>query len=381
MRVVIHIGTHKTGTSSIQGVMAKNRDLLAGKGIWYPQCRYSARNLNFLGWRLATKQYQEPSRFLEKAVAEARDRDCHTLLLSGESFYAMTGLFHNLLDRPVDDYWDNEEEAVRALAGMLPDIEVKVVCYVRRQDLFLESLYNQFVKQAPGYFEDLNSFIEKSGPIADYAGHLDIWAKVFGDDAMVVRPFDDLSVSLMDDFSSAALGLEDTSSLSMPEHYINERLPADLLQFKRIVNRLRLPLVEGYAAFNVIVRLAQHDNFASSSASLISAAERKDLLSRYVDSNARLAEYMHGRTASRLFSKPVDTDGAPDVYRLSMERALEIYLLYRQEMNRPRTRMKIFFHTLMRGVMDRVPWLEYVLGGARRIVNAWRFRREWQGIS
>ena len=44
-RVLLHVGTPKTGTSYLQDVLFRNRDLLAGKGILYPADRFDGQFL------------------------------------------------------------------------------------------------------------------------------------------------------------------------------------------------------------------------------------------------------------------------------------------------------------------------------------------------
>ena len=43
-RLIVHIGTHKTATTTIQHHLAANRKVLASRGIWYPSYR-------LLNWR------------------------------------------------------------------------------------------------------------------------------------------------------------------------------------------------------------------------------------------------------------------------------------------------------------------------------------------
>jgi len=44
-RILLHVGTPKTGTSYLQDVLFRNRDLLAGKGVLYPADRFDAQFL------------------------------------------------------------------------------------------------------------------------------------------------------------------------------------------------------------------------------------------------------------------------------------------------------------------------------------------------
>jgi hypothetical protein len=65
----------------------------------------------------------------------------------------------------------------------------------------------------------------------------------------------------------------------------------------------------------------------------------------------------------------------------TLQRTLGIgsFLRYNREMNRPRIKAEIIFSRLVHGILERAPWLEHFLGGARRVVNARRLKREWYG--
>ena len=45
--IYLHIGVSKTGTTSIQRFLYKNRELLKDKGILYP-CPFDSKNAKFL---------------------------------------------------------------------------------------------------------------------------------------------------------------------------------------------------------------------------------------------------------------------------------------------------------------------------------------------
>lgn len=378
MKVILHIGTHKTGTSSIQTILAANRDALASRGIYYPENRYSNRNVNFIGRDLAAKRYDEPAQYIKNSLKKARVSGCDTLLLSGESFYAMMGMFYLLQGFQVEDYWAQEEEAVRALSGMLEGVEVKVCCYVRRQDLFLDSLYNQFVKQSPGYAGDLNTFIRLSGPVADYAAHLDLWARIFGKEAIFAASYDALKGDLFQDFASRALGFDDVSGFKSPPQRINERLPTDLLLFKRILNRIEMPRAEGYMAYRTVARMAQSETGSASKGLSISDEERDALLKAHEDGNARVAkDYLHLGT-SLLFERPVPSKVEIQAVTLSVERGLELYMRFRREMNRPSARFELVLRKTVRWALVKAPWLESLLGGVRKINNRRNAKREWR---
>ncbi|MEP7239886.1 MAG: hypothetical protein ABI697_03265 [Devosia sp.] len=85
MRVVIHAGRHKTGTTSLQMAMDRSRDILAAAGIHYP----AAPNGQHIGLLNLRQPGWTPERLLaERAFAVAAG--AHTLFLSAEGLSVMS---------------------------------------------------------------------------------------------------------------------------------------------------------------------------------------------------------------------------------------------------------------------------------------------------
>ena len=61
-RVVLHIGTHKTATTTLQDTLATNRALLAEQGIVYPSIgRATGHHTLATHWIDLPKVYYEPA--------------------------------------------------------------------------------------------------------------------------------------------------------------------------------------------------------------------------------------------------------------------------------------------------------------------------------
>jgi hypothetical protein len=153
MKVLLHIGSEKTGTTSIQHWAAANRAPLAARGILYPVApgeRAGARpEPNHVGLALAVSERARRSglvgmlglpdaaaaaafgRRMERRLAEEIGAaGCGTLLLSNE----------HLSSRLRDEA---EVAALRALVERAAGkaVEWHVVLYHRRQDEMIQSIY------------------------------------------------------------------------------------------------------------------------------------------------------------------------------------------------------------------------------------------------
>jgi len=132
-RLIIHIGTHKTGTTSIQNTLDKSRDVLLEKGLLYPRTDREPWPLLkkhcsvYRAARERDQAYSDSER--ELLLKEFEDSGCTQMLISEEG-----------LSEPDDCF----AEFFRPWSDMFT---IDVVCYLRRQDYFVESLYNQFVRE------------------------------------------------------------------------------------------------------------------------------------------------------------------------------------------------------------------------------------------
>ncbi len=211
--LILHIGLSKTGSSSIQRVLATQREAMAAQGVLYPRSPGHANhallpaslvsNLNMLRhFHHGTWEGLEPAvrlaRFRSEFAAEmaAIPATAKRLVISAEQ---CGGLLR-------------DADGVRRLRDTLtPHVGgVKVVVYLRRQDQHATSAYSQLLRggllRPPG--------LPRGGPDAlpeyDYTALLDRWAGVFGEAAMVPRVFERgslLNGDVVDDFL-AVCGLE-----------------------------------------------------------------------------------------------------------------------------------------------------------------------------
>jgi hypothetical protein len=94
MKLFLHIGTERTGSSHLQSLSAINRSVLQRNGIWFPsgakkdilmmKGEISPGNAQNLTDALNTNNFTACKSFIAQRVKEAKEKNCHTLLLSNE---------------------------------------------------------------------------------------------------------------------------------------------------------------------------------------------------------------------------------------------------------------------------------------------------------
>lgn len=138
-RIILHIGTHKTGTTHLQNLFLRNQALLAEHGVIYPQIGIQAGQHPLAAvWN----PFMQPAdrsfdpRAAWQDLIRTHAHGDHSLLLSSEEFSRIS-------DRGVD---------MSELAQWLrPFDEVLVLCTLRNQAAFLQSVYQEIVANRPPY--------------------------------------------------------------------------------------------------------------------------------------------------------------------------------------------------------------------------------------
>ncbi|MFA6900009.1 MAG: hypothetical protein WC256_07355 [Desulfurivibrionaceae bacterium] len=370
MKIVLHIGTHKTGTSALQSFCGLNREALLDRGVFYPKLANKSNSFNFLAARIAFSQADEVRRFFAEAVKAAQRAHVGTILVSGESFYAMTSLFYRLYDRPCGDYWEHERRCVAALRLCLPKgVEYVIYCYVRRQDLFLESLYNQCVKHTPGFGGDIMEFLGCMHETLDYTRQLEIWGEVFGRDALYVRSYEPVADRLPEDFLAWALNIDHAEGFFPLGDRVNERLSRDLLEYKRILNRIGMLRADAATAMVQIMELSRIMGDVRSYHDYLSPEERQSLLKGFAESRALLTN-RHPEAGCLVQDDPSfhPTECSP-YPGLSVEAALEIAYRHLRLARQPKERLQAMLRRVYYPLRQRYEFVDILVGSIRNLLR------------
>ena len=173
--VVIHVGTHKTGTTAIQASLANARSTLLDRGVLYPEAgRGRHPGHVHLAWQARNDSRQDPvAGGTEEVVNETREFSPRTVLLSSEEF---------LVESMRTSSWAAQ------LAERLGDLVMHVIGYVRPQWEYMESIYVQSVKGG-AVTETFDDFVVRNLDHRrfDYPRLFSPWADVC--DVLTVRPY------------------------------------------------------------------------------------------------------------------------------------------------------------------------------------------------
>ncbi|MEM9453165.1 MAG: hypothetical protein AAGF11_03240 [Myxococcota bacterium] len=305
----VHIGLPKAGSTSLQHFFMTNRALLERQGVAYPAAGAYHHQVAQHVWARALKgpRYQyywiEPddARYHVDALQqELLDHiaasPCPTVMLSAEELWH-PAIPPKLADAFADGPWTT-----------------KILIYARRQDHLLLSAYNQCVKTLDPrvvdreHVESLEVLVRdelaSTRPFFALYPTLRDYAERFGRDNVLVRVLEReqlVNGDLFDDVLSV-LGLRPDDRLERPKR-LNASLPQQLIDVVDQLNR-RSTLPRGpQLSFNYRLRhLAEMmplQDYAP-----LSAARRREILARFEDDNARVAQEFLDRSDGRLFFEP-----------------------------------------------------------------------------
>ncbi|TNE65895.1 MAG: hypothetical protein EP335_04850 [Alphaproteobacteria bacterium] len=199
MKITLHIGTHKTGTTAIQHFAHDNPKLLAKYGIYWPEeaLKANVHQHSILARMIMTGEADVAKAYIARAIAAAERSGASMLFLSGEGFCHFG------------------EREVAVVAEMFRDHDLHVIVNFRNiYDYGISALiqtikYNH--RMAP-----LRAIVAGTHRNLDYAGVIRTWEAVAPGDRLDVRCYDLEKNRLLQAFYGR---------FGIPEAEIEKRLP------------------------------------------------------------------------------------------------------------------------------------------------------------
>lgn len=335
--VYIHMGMMKTGTTSIQKFCYTNNTQLEKHGIFYPDiigfCEKKGLSLPiwydhtingcFLRGEIDrfdpnAGYYKKILRFIDRAAKKYK-----RIIFSEEMLWSW------LLCQ------DEKSDGVKKLIKYFSKhYDAKVIIYLRRQDRWIESTYNQSIKDSLAWGWSFGEYLEARQTQIDavcrfYEGTC-MLADLVGKENVVIRPYEPGQFAgterhIFSDFL-------DIFDLELTDEYIltgdhNLSLGGNLLEIKRVFNRYVKsldPAEDSDINCFITESIKNVQPVAGETQGFLTLVERMALMEKYRAENAAVAREFLNREDGSLFydenyERPI---WKPQMYRMQADMAL-----------------------------------------------------------
>lgn len=254
-RIFLHIGTHKTATTTIQKGCCDHRAALLEAGWLYPTTGMYIYGQHNVAWEMCSGhpqpwnhvnywvRYRPEWGGMQQLLDEIENSTAPNVIISSEDFDGL------------------QTERIFQLRDRLKDFQVEVIVYLREQASFLQSAWAQFVKS--GYIvESFPAFVDRMLASGDevlryfgaYDAFLQPWMDAFGADSVHPRQFsrDVFRGHVFHDFL-ACCGVPNPEGYQIPD---NQNISPGYKSLEMI--RLMGQDVESLEKRSVIARYLQH---------------------------------------------------------------------------------------------------------------------------
>ena len=296
--IVLHIGFSKTGSSALQVFLSQNQNLLARYNYDYPEIdpyhfekakkgEISSGNGHLLREVLRqdtqNASLNQSARLLTPFLsADGRNS---TFIVSSESFGVMT------------------EEEIAFFSRLLRQfsLDVKIICYVRRQDQYIEAAWKQWQSKLSDSLQ-----LDAIKPRINWRQRLDAWAKHFGKENIVVRPYEksQLPHGVIPDFLDI-LGIAWKDQLENLDLNINHGFTQDVMDFRQVNKGFSKDIHDHrldeflYEVLDDRFTKKMFDHYQ-----ILSPREKLEILKFCDEDNQFIAREYLGREDGRLFYEP-----------------------------------------------------------------------------
>lgn len=297
-KLIIHIGTPKTGTSTIQQFLSENQSQLNEAGFSYPIIQKG--KFKYINGAILDNYIINGYVDKENAGWKAFWKDVKGLL---QNRYVIISWENISLSYNLNDFFSavkNEYE------------NICVIVYLRRQDRYLESLWNQAVKF--GACNKMSFYPWVSMRSLAYKEKIDTIAQGIGKENMLVRVYEKEQFqgerqNLLSDFLYALHIEIDWNKCVFPQLSNNSALFGNFVEIKRRINQYLKPGTE--LAWDIdgvfMYYFTQSSAGVKHADGMFSPKEREDFMKQYEEENAAIAREYLGRKDGVLFyeNKPI----------------------------------------------------------------------------
>ncbi len=290
----LHIGAVKAGSTSIQEFLL-DRQMTSPDFLYFDaiqscyllnslakKCNYDKINRN-------TPYFQcDQNKLLSEIEAKLKTTIYDTIVISQENFSRIY----------------RDEGVIEFAHGFFRkcSLNVKIIYYARRQDQWLESWYQEHVKQIESFTDSFSQWdYDKSA--CDHYRIIKLWERVFGKENIILRPFEKgqfYQQNLIKDFCHI-IGIN-TSQQSMAIKKANTRLDIFSIELLRLFHIHGVNADEHQVILNSLIDL---ETGSSRLFSYMRISDRCKICSDYEQSNKQLTkDYLTHKNDPLFYESP-----------------------------------------------------------------------------
>ena len=295
VEIFLHIGQMKTGTTSLQCTLERERSNLLTHGVLYPTTGALPKHSDLVWSLLSHKKLNKwvKSKYNGKNIDELLNAIATEIILSGSKKIIISAEEFSLSEptvfRPIFDAFTNL---------------IQVIIYLRRQDEMLESMYKQQLRHKKmniKFDAFVSSRLRPQSPLGnrlDYDKFLLAWESEVGKDKLRLSLFEgEVKANLWRDFTRL-VGIDIV--LNSPMVRENVSVEGKYLEFLRRTNRYLPNKVRSKFMRDLDWLMA---NGPKSALPVCSGVLREEILARYESANREVARRYFGRET--LFEAPL----------------------------------------------------------------------------
>lgn len=220
MTLFIHIGTQKTGSTSLQRVCHENREELLIQGLCYPEVEVHDFNkvshYNSVRGLFSEADADHSKLFFDRVNKISADK----ILISAEN---LSNWPNNPNISSKESYFDSKRESLKRLKSLLGDNKVVVIIYTRQVEIYLKSLFKQHLKvntdMSRSIDHSLDMFLDRELIRSWFFQEAALWDEFF--DEVIVKNYEEMrDVGLIKSFLDI-LGVQ----LSLPSEVADNVSP------------------------------------------------------------------------------------------------------------------------------------------------------------
>lgn len=238
-KIFLHVGCHKTGTSSIQKGLCLNEDKLLKRGVLYPKSgrinfTHDARfGHHHLAWSILKKNGYDDERIWEDLRSEIDASSAEFVIISSEEFERFT------------------TDQIKRVKKHLHGYEVEILIYFRNQLKYMYSTFSQRVK-AGNLSDAFEKYLKENVQLCNYTSITARWAAVFCKENLSVKIFEkEKANGLLINRFCKWIGIEDLSDLEELKNQSNVSPKVDTLDLVRQINWFQFNIGE-YLGFEYL---------------------------------------------------------------------------------------------------------------------------------